>query len=154
MTTLTTDRLTLRPVSAADWPLYERWHGDDASKAWDAFTGDIGHWVVKGFGWFIARKGDTAVGNVAVHYRPEHADLELAWNTYDGHRGAGYAPEAARAVRDWAIAHVHAPRLVSYITRTNTASQRVAQKLGAVPTGQAAAHSATCDVWDHLWRAS
>ncbi|WP_224813630.1 GNAT family N-acetyltransferase [Hasllibacter sp. MH4015] len=149
MTELRTDRLILRQVSPDDWPIYERWHGEDRDEAWDEFTGDIGHWAVLGYGWFIVRKSDTPVGNVALHHPPAHGEPELAWNTYDGHRGAGYAPEAARAVLDWAPTVIGDARIVSYIDRNNAASKRVAEKLGARFDGEMATHDPKCEIWVH-----
>lgn len=62
-----------------------------------------------------------------------HAQLELGWALIREHWGHGYATEAAAAIRDWA--HLRRPddRLVSLITPDNARSQRVAERLGAVP---------------------
>ena len=55
---------------------------------------------------------------------------ELGWTLRPEHWGNGYATEAARAARDWfGTSHV-----ISLITPDNLRSQRVAGRLGAVPT--------------------
>jgi RimJ/RimL family protein N-acetyltransferase len=55
---------------------------------------------------------------------------ELGWTLLPEHRGNGYATEAARAVRGWCPFD----RVVSLIAPDNVRSQRVAERLGAVPT--------------------
>jgi RimJ/RimL family protein N-acetyltransferase len=63
-----------------------------------------------------------------------HAQPELGWALARAHWGAGYATEAARAVRDWAREERQLRRLISLIAPGNVASQRVAERLGATPT--------------------
>jgi RimJ/RimL family protein N-acetyltransferase len=50
------------------------------------------------------------------------------------HWGYGYATEAAAAIRDWAHERPTIDRLVSLISPHNVRSQRVAERLGAMPT--------------------
>jgi ribosomal-protein-alanine N-acetyltransferase len=63
-----------------------------------------------------------------------HAQPELGWALARAHWGAGYATEAARAVRDWAREERNMRRLISLIAPDNGASQRVAERLRATPT--------------------
>lgn len=146
---LTTDRLTLRPPRPADWPAFLDATGMNRDEAWTDFTGDIGHWIIKGFGWFLVWRGDTLVGNTGLQHPPAFADVELAWNTFDGHGQQGYAPEAARAVLTWSRGLPGIARIVSYIDIYNGWSQRVAEKLGASNTGTRAAHDPGCTIWLH-----
>lgn len=62
-----------------------------------------------------------------------HAQLELGWALIREHWGRGYATEAAAAIRDWAHERQPDDRLVSLITPDNVRSQRVAERLGAIP---------------------
>jgi len=62
-----------------------------------------------------------------------HAQPELGWALIRAYRGRGYATEAAAAIRDWARDRRSIDRLVSLISPGNVASQRVAERLGAVP---------------------
>jgi RimJ/RimL family protein N-acetyltransferase len=62
-----------------------------------------------------------------------HAQLELGWALIREHWGHGYATEAAAAIRDWAHERRPADGLVSLITPDNVRSQRVAERLGAIP---------------------
>ncbi len=63
-----------------------------------------------------------------------HAQPELGWALLRPHWGHGYATEAAAAIRDWAYESRSIDRLVSLISSDNVRSQRVAERLGAVPT--------------------
>lgn len=63
-----------------------------------------------------------------------HAQFELGWALIREHWGRGYATEAAAAIRDWSHERRPSDRLVSLITPDNIRSQRVAERLGAIPT--------------------
>ena len=63
-----------------------------------------------------------------------HAQPELGWALIRAHWGNGYATEAAAAIRDWAYESRSIDRLVSLISPDNIRSQRVAERLGAIPT--------------------
>jgi RimJ/RimL family protein N-acetyltransferase len=80
----------------------------------------------------------------------DHAQPELGWALARAHWGNGYATEAAVAVRDWARSERGIDRLISLITPANTASQRVAQRLGAQPTGTVSLFdSSEAVIWIH-----
>ena len=80
-----------------------------------------------------------------------HAQPELGWSLMRPHWGHGYATEAATAIRDWAQQRRQIDRLVSLITPDNVRSQRVAERLGAVPTEiiTPADSKRTAVVWRH-----
>lgn len=63
-----------------------------------------------------------------------HAQPELGWSLIRAHWGHGYATEAAAAIRAWAYELRAIDRLVSLISPDNIRSQRVAERLGAIPT--------------------
>ncbi|MEM7489748.1 MAG: GNAT family N-acetyltransferase [Pseudomonadota bacterium] len=156
--TLTTDRLTLRAPTLADWPAYRDFYRADLTRhtgsyddktAWRLFASDAGHWMLHGFGWFIVDDGTGPVGACGLHHPPHQADVEIGWNTFEPALNRGYATEAATRVLAWGRGLVGPTRIVSYIDRDNGASQAVATKLGARDTGQAAAHNPACNVWEH-----
>lgn len=62
-----------------------------------------------------------------------YAQPELGWALIRAHWGFGYATEAAAAIRDWAHESRSIDRLVSLISSDNVRSQRVAERLGALP---------------------
>jgi RimJ/RimL family protein N-acetyltransferase len=80
-----------------------------------------------------------------------HAQPELGWALIRAHWGHGYATEAAAAIRDWAHECRSIDRLVSLISPDNVRSQRVAERLGAIPTETItpADSKRTAVVWRH-----
>lgn len=143
--TLTTDRLTLRPLQYADFPAYAAFLATDRAwgmggphgvrTAWEYFCNDTAQWTLLGMGGLmIVQHGqDAPVGQVAVCHGPIFPEPELGWFLYAGHEGKGYATEAATALRDWAFGSRGLTALVSYIEPANAASIRVAERLGGVP---------------------
>jgi RimJ/RimL family protein N-acetyltransferase len=71
--------------------------------------------------------GDCGLITTAVEGQPE---VELGWIVRRAHWGKGIATEAAAAWRDFAFDTVGLERIVSMINAENTASRRVAEKLG------------------------
>lgn len=79
-----------------------------------------------------------------------HAQPELGWALARAHWGAGYATEAAHAVRDWAREERQIRHLISLIAPENVASQRVARRLRATPTDTVTLFdSGEAVVWTH-----
>ena len=80
-----------------------------------------------------------------------NAQPELGWALTRAYWGHGYATEAAAAIRDWAHERPKIDRLVSLITPDNVRSQRVAERLGAIPTETItpADSKRTTVVWTH-----
>jgi RimJ/RimL family protein N-acetyltransferase len=62
------------------------------------------------------------------------AQPELGWALIRARWGFGYATEASAAIRDWAYESRSIDLLVSLISPDNVRSQRVAKRLGAIPT--------------------
>jgi len=112
--------------------------------------GMIRGWRTEGLGPFIFETASTdqqVVGQAGVMIfdargwtastwadAGSHAQPELGWALIRVHWGHGYATEAAAAVREWAYEHRSIEQLVSLISSDNLRSQRVAERLGAVPT--------------------
>ena len=145
--TLTTARLTLRAPRIADFADYSAFLASPRSKgvdgpldlkgAWAYFTHDSACWHLLGHGALMMERRDTGVlaGSISVNGGPMFDEVELGWMTYDGHTNAGFATEAAAAVRDWALNERGLATLVSYVGVDNAPSRRVAEKLGAVIDG-------------------
>jgi RimJ/RimL family protein N-acetyltransferase len=127
----------------------------------------IGDWRADGFGAFVLETVATdrqVVGQAGLmifdtrDWSPSnwsqagtHAQPELGWALTRAHWGHGYATEAAAAIRDWTYERLDVDRLVSLISPANTRSQRVARRLGAIPTETItpAASKRTAVVWTH-----
>lgn len=142
--TLQTQRLTLRPMTEADFPDYAAFLASPRAaglggplsqrQAWGLFCHDIACWTLFGHGGLmIDRRADgTCVGQVGISHGPLFPEKELGWLLYEGHEGHGYATEAAIALRDWAAGALGISGLVSYIAPNNAASAAVAERLGGV----------------------
>jgi RimJ/RimL family protein N-acetyltransferase len=111
--------------------------------------GMIRGWRTEGLGPFIFETAATeqVVGQAGVMIfdtrgwtasswadAGSHAQPELGWALIRAHWGQGYATEGAAAIREWAYEHRSIKQLVSLISPNNPRSQRVAERLGAVPT--------------------
>jgi RimJ/RimL family protein N-acetyltransferase len=75
------------------------------------------------------------MGRVGIHAPYGWPQPELGYTLGKRFWGRGYATEACRAALDWAFAERDFPELVSYIDPANTASIRVATKLGEALRG-------------------
>ena len=109
----------------------------------------IGSWSRDGLGPFVLEavaSGPEVVGQAGLMifdtrgWTPStwanagsHAQPELGWALIRTHWGNGYATEGAAAIRDWAYESRSIDRLVSLISPDNLRSQRVAERLGAIP---------------------
>jgi RimJ/RimL family protein N-acetyltransferase len=122
-----------------------------AEEARAIIDGGIGSWRTDGLGPFvieIAAGNRQVVGQAGLMifdtrgWTPSswsaagsYAQPELGWALMRAHWGYGYATEAAAAILEWAHQWRSIDRLISLISPDNARSQRVAQRLGAIPTG-------------------
>ncbi|MEM1350794.1 MAG: GNAT family N-acetyltransferase [Pseudomonadota bacterium] len=93
-----------------------------------------GHWVLHGFGTFIAVLRDTGetVGAFGPWYPKGWPEREIGWSLWDPNlEGKGLASEAARVTLEHAYRDLGWETAVSYIAPENAPSQAVAQRLGA-----------------------
>ena len=144
---LETPRLILRAATPADFPVFRDFYMGPRSHfvggpltaelAWRMLAMEIGHWTLKGFGRFIVAEKTTGtpvgiIGPFEPHGWPEP---ELGWDLFDGHEGKGYATEAGAATRAYAYDVLGWPTAISLVKPANTASARVAQRLGCMLDG-------------------
>lgn len=163
--TLATSRLKLRAPRMEDWPAYAAFMATDRAAymdgphpqvvAWGMFCHDVALWSLVGHGSLMieAREGESAagqcIGQVSLNAGPLFPERELGWLLYPGFEGNGYALEAATAMRNWAFETLRLETLVSYIHPENTASLRLAEKLGAVLDKDAVGHAPSDLVYRH-----
>ncbi len=146
--TLTTERLSIEPMSLAHWEDYAAAWADprmtefiggeprDRNLSWGKMLQGIGLWPLFGYGYwsFVERESGTFVGNggLAQFERgiPELAGYpEAGWAFTPDAWGKGYATEAMRAILIWSDqAGMTETRCI--IDPGNEASHRVAAKLG------------------------
>ncbi len=142
---LATDRLRLTALAEKHFEPYAsmladddttRFIGDgqplDRMNAWRSMAMLLGHWVLRGYGMWAVELADTGefIGRVGLHNPDGWPDLELGWMLRPEFRRQGYASEAARAALGFAFQQVGAERVISLIRTENTASERVARRLG------------------------
>ena len=148
-----TDRLILRPIEPEDVeahcvmmadPRVARFltpGGRPRSRAeeWRGFATLLGHWRLRGFGFFSVLEKETGewVGRVGPWAPEGWPGLECGWGVASPHWGKGYAPEAAIAAIDWTFGKFpELSRILSLIDPANASSQAVARKVGETNTGE------------------
>jgi len=142
---LETDRLTLRMLRESDFDCYAelcadpevmRYLGDgvplDRPLAWRSLATMIGHWTLRGYGlWAVEeRSSGTLVGRVGFWNPEGWPGFELGWVLRRSFWGKGYATEAARVALQFAFTQMNQPKVISLIRPQNTASIRVAERVG------------------------
>lgn len=148
---ISTDRLVLHPFQEADVPELAEMMNDELTATWSAapypFTvDDARNWVTgapaeraDGRGIMLAVTehlthrlvGEVHLRSTDWHVRATEVGCVIApWA-----RGEGYAAEAVLAVVQWLFHDQKFERLEFRTAAGNTASQRVAQKIGCVSEG-------------------
>lgn len=140
--TLTTERLTLRPLGPQDFAPLCDFYATERSKfvggpasaenTWRSLAGEIGHWALRGYGrWAVEETATGQLAGVVGPWNPHGwKEPELGWDLMNGFEGKGYATEAARAARAFAYDTLKWPTAISLCAMENDASARVALRLG------------------------
>ena len=140
---LETDRLILREIRPEDFEAYAAFYESDRSAlrggplsradAWAAFAAEIGHWVMRGYGfWSVDEKASGAhCGLVGLYYPEGWPAPEVGWLVWAEHEGKGIAREAALRARAYAFEVLGWPQVVSCISVGNQRSIKLAERLGA-----------------------
>lgn len=95
------------------------------------------HWHLHGFGLWAVEERTTGrlIGRAGLWHPPDWPDVEVGWLLARESWGCGLATEAGREALVYAFEHRHILRLGSIIRPGNTASERVAERLGMHPGG-------------------
>lgn len=140
-----TARLTLVPISTRWTDDLHRLFNEPVVAQWLFLTGPPtleeveartkGHeaaWQQRGYGMFAVteKATDRFVARVGAMVTPETGRVEIAWSTVTEAHGKGYASEAAKASIDFTFAISNLEALDCYLRPDNTASRRVAEKVG------------------------
>ncbi len=141
-----TERLILRPVDPdrdfEGWaqmmadPVTMRGLGGeplDRAQAWRSMAMTIGHWQIRGYGFFSLEEKKTGnwVGRVGP-WNPEGWPApEVGWTISPQFRRRGYAVEAGAASIAFAFGTLRWKRVIHVILEDNFASVGVAEKLGS-----------------------
>lgn len=144
---LQTERLRLRGFCEGDLDVYAAMMGDaptvqylggktmTRAEAWRNMALVVGHWTLRGFGfWAVEEKASGAlIGRVGLWYPEGWPAKEVGWTILRERWGEGFAPEAARAARDYFFRTQPDDALISVIHVENAKSMAVAQKIGETP---------------------
>lgn len=105
----------------------------DRALAWRHMAALIGHWQIRGYGFFSVEEKESGVwvGRVGPWYPEGWPEPEVGWTIMPDHWGKGYATEAGRAAIDYAFEELGWKRVIHVILQGNERSIAVAKKLGS-----------------------
>ena len=141
-----TDRLILRDIDPErDFEAWARTMADertvrytegrvlDRARAWRHMAALMGHWQIRGYGFFSVEEKETGewVGRVGPWYPEGWPEPEIGWTIAPEHWGKGYATEAARASLDYVFNTLGWPRVIHVILKGNDRSIAVAERIGS-----------------------
>jgi len=143
MIELETRRLLLRQWRAGDFDRYFEFYQDpemsryvgglnDIEQAWRRLATIIGHWTLRGFGYWAVEEKATGLlaGCVGLWYSAGWPEIELGYWLLRDSQGRGYAHEACVKTLEYGFTSLGRESLVSYIHPDNEPSKRVAVRLG------------------------
>jgi RimJ/RimL family protein N-acetyltransferase len=151
MVTLETERLILRMFRDEDFGQYARFCADpevtrflgegrplDRWEAWRSMAMILGHWQLRGYGpWAVEeRQTGSFIGRVGFFNPEGWPGFELGWVLGREFWGKGYASEGARRALDYAFTEMGRDYVISLIHPDNSASIKVAERLGETVEGQ------------------
>jgi [ribosomal protein S5]-alanine N-acetyltransferase len=153
-------RLVLRPLCAADHaPLLAMaqdaevtryLHEGPAPSAEDVhgrIARAVEQWERRGYGMMAVEDAGGFVGRLGAFHPADAPDPLLVYALQRSSWGKGYATEAVPLFLDWMRTAHGSERLPAHIDPRNTASIRVAAKLGAVRSGTVDRAGSRLDLW-------
>ena len=156
-----TERLVLRAIreddfepwaemaADADFNRYLRGEPLDRGDAWRAFAMILGHWTLRGYGFFAVEEKASGrfVGRVGPWFPEGWPEPEIGWAIGPQHQRRGFATEAARASLEWAFEDLGWTRAIHVIKHGNAPSIGVAEKLGSKKADDAEIFGMPCHVY-------
>ncbi|MGZ5905971.1 MAG: GNAT family N-acetyltransferase [Reyranella sp.] len=143
MTTLKTERLTLRPLVPADAEAYAamRFHpqvvkwlppaaGDPAAMGRSTIERFAAGWQTRGYGPWGVFLEERLIGHGGLNYVPEFSETEVLWALHPDAWGHGYATEMARAALAYGFDTLGLDPIFAMTLPDNHASQAVMKRLG------------------------
>jgi RimJ/RimL family protein N-acetyltransferase len=154
---LRTARTTLRAPRLTDFDALHGITGSDRNpfeggpstetESWADFCAMTAIWLLRGHGMWTMEVADDVAGFILIGTEPGDEEHELCWLMTAAFEGQGLAFEGAKAARDYAWEALQLPSLVSYIAPGNIRSERLANRLGATPSGTL--YDGEVTVWRH-----
>jgi len=145
MVTLQTDRLILRLFRDTDFEQYAaicadpevmRFLGDgkvlNRGETWRQMAMILGHWQLRGYGLWAVEERETGklIGRIGFFNPEGWPGFELGWVLGSQWWGKGYATEGARRALQHAFTDMGQEHVISLIHPANSASIKVAERLG------------------------
>lgn len=121
-------------ASLADPTVMEHLGGQQSRpQAWRTFAGQIGGWVLRGYGMFsVFDKGSGQwIGRIGPNHPEGWPGQEIGWAVTSAAQGRGLAFEAAVACMDFAFEELGWPKVIHCIEDANTRSVTLAKRLGS-----------------------
>ena len=136
MTTLRTDRLTLRPLTSDAAEAYIALRAHPAVVRWvpPPLEGVIGRfaasWEERRYApWGVFLDG-RLIGHGGLNYVPEFGETEVLWALHPDFWGKGYATEVAQASLDYGFGTLGLGSIFAITLPDNAASQAVMKRIG------------------------
>jgi RimJ/RimL family protein N-acetyltransferase len=146
---LETERLILKAPELADFePLCEMMADEETARfiggiqepamAWRAFCGVVGHWELRGYGFFsvFEKASGLWIGRIGPWFPHGWPQPEIGWSLNRSTWGKGFATEAAIACMDHVVDDLGWPSVIHLIDKNNLGSQGVARNLGSSNSGR------------------
>lgn len=128
-------------------------------EAWRSMAMMLGHWQLRGYGmWAVEeRHSRVIIGRIGCWQPEGWPGFEIGWMLQRAYWGCGYATEAARVAMAHAFGELQQSHVISLIRPDNSASRRVAEKLGEKLAGtteifgnQALIYAISRDDWQNM----
>jgi len=121
----------------------------DRTEAWRHMAYMIGHWQLRGYGYFAAEDEQSGklAGRIGYTNSTGWPGFELGWTLAPDFQGKGLATEGARRLLLYAFEEMDRPHVISLIHPDNTPSIRVAERLGEKLEGKAEIFGTTVQVY-------
>jgi RimJ/RimL family protein N-acetyltransferase len=129
---LTADPLVMRYLQPGRPPFTR-------ADAWRSIAFFMGHWQLRGYGhWAVEEKtSGRMIGRIGFLNPEGWPGFEIGWTLARHAWGKGYATEGGRRALEYAFTALDRRHVISLIHPENTASMRVAERLGEKPEGTA-----------------
>lgn len=89
--------------------------------------------------WMMELKDGTHIGELCFKGVTENGIAEIGYGVTEDFQRRGYATEAVSALTDWALRQPSVKCVMAETEAANTASQKVLNKAGFMPTGETGA---------------
>ncbi|MEM7290327.1 MAG: GNAT family N-acetyltransferase [Pseudomonadota bacterium] len=161
---LETERLLMREWRESDLEMVAEIYADEETaryiggtkprwQAWRQMAAYIGHWQLRGFGFWVLEEKDSlnTIGYCGLWAPESWPENEVGYGLLPKFQGKGYVSEAAIESLKYAYSVLNWTTAISFIDANNIASQRVAERMGAIKEGSSLLFDEMpADIWRHL----